>query len=137
MPVGASGFFPTSMKWLQTLLTFILSNRQRFVWEMALAAAIWVLGYGLSWLTSQNTIQNCQDERTALLAEKAKNQQLIDSVYYAGKLAEKQQTINRKDEDIHLLTEKITRDSVRHLSELESMRAINRYIKSGRPTKRS
>ena len=121
------------MKWIRTLLNFITSNRQRFVWEMALAAGIWVLGYGLSWLTSQSTIQNCQDERTALLAEKARNQQLIDSVYYAGKLAEKQQTINRKDEAIHLLTEKITRDSVCHLSELESMRAINHYIDGSKP----
>ena len=118
------------MKWIKPLLTFILSNRQRFVWEIVIAAVVWALGYSLSWVTSRNTIQNCQDERTVLLTEKAKNQQLIDSVYYAGKLAEKQQLINRKNEDIHLLTEKIVRDSVRHLSELQSVRAINHYIES-------
>ena len=107
---------------------FILNDPLRFFGEIAMAVLIWLMTWGLSRVSKNVDLRNCQDERTLLLKTNSDNQRLTDSLYYSGRLAEVQAIIKKKDEDILTIREKMARDSVRHKSELESIRAINEYI---------
>ena len=122
------------MKWLIAIKNFVGIDRQRFVWEIAIAVLVWGVGYGLSWFMNRQTLQTCQDERTVLLRQNANAQALIDSVRWAGRMAQKDLIISQKEQQYHDLREKMARDSVQHLSDLDAIRAINNYLHTKRPT---
>ncbi len=120
------------MKWLIAIRNFVGIDRKRFVWELVIAVCVWLVGYGLSSISNRATLQNCQDERTELLRVNAQNQAMVDSVFWTGRLAHSQQIIHQKEQENHDLREKMARDSVQHLSELDAVRAINEYIQKTR-----
>ncbi|WP_421830221.1 hypothetical protein [Larkinella sp.] len=116
------------MKWIIKVIRFVQLDRKRFLWELVVGALVWAVGFALSWLTSQSSLQTCQDERTALLRENSRRQALFDSIQYAGQLAHGQQIISTQQQRIHDLQEKMVRDSLQHLSELDALRAIVDYV---------
>ncbi|MGM9510197.1 hypothetical protein ACS5NO_20850 [Larkinella sp. GY13] len=116
------------MKWIIKVIRFVQLDRKRFLWELVVGGLVWAVGFALSWLTSQSSLQTCQDERTALLRENSRRQALFDSIQYAGQLAQGQQIISTQQQRIHDLQEKMVRDSLQHLSELDALRAIVDYV---------
>lgn len=123
------------MKWLWLLLNrvgqFVRRDRSRFTWEIIIAVVVWFVGYGLNWIFSQQTLQNCQDERTELLRQIRHAQGIQDSIRYAGQLAEKDQLIHKQNEQILDLHERIARDSIYQRSLLQSIERINNYVERG------
>lgn len=111
----------------------VMTNPRQYFWLWVVGSAI--VGFGLGWYCQHRQYVECRDERTALLRDALRNQRTADSLHFAG-LAERDRAADRlqlaKHRDtITDLREKAARDSLRRLSELESVRAVNRYIHSG------
>ena len=136
------------MKWLGLVISFFNQLRGKavtigtsepaqklrthLIGEAVIGIVTFGVGYLVSHCTNQTTLQTCQDERATLLKQHGQHQALIDSLHFSAKLAQKDQQILQKDEEILLLSQRIRSDSIAHLSELEAMRAINAAIKRKR-----
>lgn len=117
---------------IRNFFGFVLNDPVRFGGEIAMAILIWMVTWGLGKVSDNIELRNCQDERTMLLKSYSENQRMTDSLKYSGQLSEQKAIIEKKNEDILKLNEKMARDSVRYLSELESIRAINEYVSGQR-----
>lgn len=106
--------------------------RTRLLWEIVAVLLTFGVGYLVSHCTNQSVLESCQDERATLLKQNSQHQALIDSLHFSAKIAQKDQQILQKDEEILLLSQRIRADSIAHLSELEAMRAVNARIKQAR-----
>lgn len=106
--------------------------RTRLLWEIVAVLLTFGVGYLVSHYTNKNTLQACQDERAELLKQNSHHQALLDSLHYAAKIAQKDQKILQKDEEILLLYQRLRSDSIAHLTELQAMRAVNAAIKRNR-----
>lgn len=120
---------------LVELWAWIGRDWKRFVWELALAAALAGISWALGYFLNNGTLQACQDERTVLLKQSRQYQAAMDQLKYEGQLAAKDQVINGKNEEILALKQKASSDSILHLSDLEAVRAINQYIQKGHAKK--
>lgn len=108
---------------------FIKSNKTRFFIEVAVALLTAAVGYGTNHFFGRRELQACQDERQALLQETRQNQAALEAVKYAGIIAGYQTQILKLNETILNQREKMAADSIRNLTHLEAMRAINEYIR--------
>ncbi|MVM39481.1 hypothetical protein GO730_20955 [Spirosoma sp. HMF3257] len=123
------------MTWLLTLWSWIRQDWKRFGWEVALAAILAGVSWGVGYFLNNNTLQACQDERTVLLKQTRQLQAEVDKIHYEGLLSAKDLQISAKDEKILELNRKIASDSIQHLSELDAIRAINQYVQKGKARK--
>lgn len=114
------------------VIGFIRSDSRRFWWEVGLAITVWGITTLISYLTENRELKTCQDERTVLLRENARHQSLKDSIHYTGIIQQKDQTISEKDEEILELNRRRAADSIQLQSALQSVRALNAYINSGK-----
>ncbi|PMD97420.1 hypothetical protein BWI97_07255 [Siphonobacter sp. BAB-5405] len=97
---------------------------------LALGAAVGLLigggiGSGATYLVCKRSYR-AQLTEARDQAERAQAYQ--DSLHYAGKLASKDIIISEKQDENLLLRSRIKSDSIRNLSQQQSIRAVNRYI---------
>lgn len=123
----------TLLKFLKIAWQFINLNKWRFVAEVVVAVISYGVGYGINQLTNQATLQACQDERTELLRQNADKIAAQEAVKYAGIIAGLQTKITEANEKYLLQKQQNASDSIQHLTELEAVRAINRYITGQQP----
>lgn len=107
----------------------VTNPRQYFGLWVAVCA---VIGFGLGWYLQHRRYVECRDERTGLLRDALRHQRTADSLQFAGQLAARDLQLAKHRDTITDLREQAARDSLRHLSELQSVRAINAYIHAGR-----
>ncbi|MDR6195934.1 hypothetical protein [Siphonobacter sp. SORGH_AS_0500] len=112
-----------------TAWQFIKSNKTRFFVEIALAVCSAGISWGVTKLTSGKDLKACQDERLAMLEEARHNQATIEAIKYAGIISNLQTQITQANEKNLLQRQKNASDTIRRLSELEAMRAINAHIR--------
>ncbi|MBO9640534.1 MAG: hypothetical protein J7576_20355 [Siphonobacter aquaeclarae] len=120
------------LSFLPAVAGFFRSNQNRFLGEILAAVLGTLLGWAINHFTSSASLEACRDEREKLLAQHARTQAVIDSVRFAAVLASKDKQILQLHETILFERQKAASDSIRHLSELDAIRAINAYI-SARP----
>lgn len=89
-------------------------------------------GYGVAWYRGKQALSTCQTEANALLKQQLQAQALTDSVKFADRLAAKDRQLLTQYAITLSFQEKVARDSVQHLSELQALRAVNAYIERGR-----
>ncbi len=87
------------------------------------------IGSGSTYLICKGSFQT-QISQARAQAQTA--QAYRDSLRYAGQLAGKDLIIADKIDENLLLRSRIQSDSIRYLSKLESIRAINNYIRTGK-----
>ena len=134
------------MKWLSLLLNLLPNLRgkaadvakseqvkefsNRVLWEVVAIVISLAIGYLISHFSGKSDLRACQDEREVLLRQNSHHQAVLDSLHYSALLANQNNQLLQKDEEILLLSQRLRADSIAHLSELQAMRAINRIIKS-------
>lgn len=74
----------------------------------------------------------CAEQLKQMTAKIEEKQAFLDSVYYAGKLAEKERIVLEKQDQLYVLQQKAIADSIHHLTELQSMRSVINYIRRKR-----
>lgn len=118
-------FFTKARAW-------IVRDWKRFVWEVAIAVFLSTVSWGVTHLLNQKSNQVCQDEAEAMKKEWLLQQAAMDKLAYERVIAEKEFEISQKEQDINDLREKMASDSIKRMSDLDAVRAINTYIKAGR-----
>lgn len=83
------------------------------------------IGWSVEYLRSTRPLSR---QNTQFRQQLTQANALLDSITYQGRLASQGQLLRQKDEQILRLQENAKRDSLRHLSDLDAIRAINDYI---------
>lgn len=117
---------------IKAVVDFVKADYRRFLADILFACLAAGVTGAYNYFRDSKDLKTCQDERTVLLREHSRAQALQDSIHYAGIIAQKNQTISRKDEELQNYRLRTARDSVYQQSLLRSIQELNRYVRTGK-----
>ncbi len=112
----------------------MLSYRRLLFWGCIIA---FVLGIAGGSIITHNITSSTLERRHEKALQTARDsarilQAQFDQIQFAGSLAAKELQITQQKDENLTLQARIRSDSIQHLSDLQAVRGINAYIKSGR-----